>query len=661
MRGRSLVIGLLPALALVACVACSAARKGPAPRAASAAEVMPTTADGWQRYLARQVRQGNDAQALVAARGLRRLGSPSADSLAYEAIALARLGRADAARKVAARVMQAATSPNNDDAWQAVERLIAWYARAHHRPAAAWTLLAPHRTPACNSARSCDLHARLLVHWAELTAPMLVAKLAAARPRTGPRAGALWQAGITRALIDRQRWPLVDAAIADSLAQWPGAAETWATWMYAARRRRGPSHRTAWAKALRGAHLSVPQLRAIAAVPEVEADPLLVVGVWRLILEAKGALTADRLAYLRLLIRNHLRGLSSTNRDELERISVGFSGGVEERLLLVEGLLVAGAHNVGASLLVGQPVSPRATALQAEIARQKGELVEARALAKSAVAAADGKSVTKGAVALLLARLWRVSLPKDAAVWRDEAARDRGDGSVATASGRVTATLLLGRIKPGSAQVLVDYADALNTALRAGGPARVDAVRRRRIFVLAMLRKGRHWGLAIRPSLSVLGRSPHADTETLLALAQVSYQHGRVDAGLTAWRRATAVARATGAELDAEAFLRFLATTAQPQALARWLDETGLHSVDDIALSWRVARRLLFGPDKLLGRRWLANALARTAGTGTIGERLPSLKRVRTVSDSRAPALSDTELRRIASSGAADLRASSAS
>lgn len=633
----------------------------------------PTTAEGWSRQVARQVWQGQNKRAVDSAAALRRLGQPSATSQAYEVIALARLGRAGKARAIAGQLVARARTDRSTAVWRAIERLVAWYAQAHQKPELAWQFLAPLRTPRCVDARSCDLHARLLVHWQGLTPAQMRARLAESQPAV---ATATWQSRITRALVDRRRWPLVDAAIADSIARWPTAPQAWSAWMYAARRRRGPQHRTAWESALLKAKLNVAQLRAIGSTVEVEADALLAVSLWQHLLKQPGASDSDKLIYIRLLTRNHRKGVSSTSRDALKRLAIGFSGATPVRLALVEGLLVSGAHAAGADLLSGMQQTPRVIALQAELAREKGALDEARSLAKRAVALAaatkikaqqtsQGSTSAKPsavesqddevAVALLLATLWRTHLPQDAAGWQKRAHQADGAPSVETAGARALAALSSSRVNPAARRALLAYAKALNRALERDLPTRADAERRRTALCKRLVRASSRWRTVALASLRELARSPHVDAPTFVALARASYAARQPGAGLSAWRMAEAHAREHGLDLDRAGFLALIARGALPSHLARWLRYTGLHGVDDLYVSWLVARRLLFGNHRMLGRQWVAAALARSAGFDAISERLPPLRRVSKSASRRQVRLSSNDLRRLATSGAADL------
>ncbi|MCO4763881.1 MAG: hypothetical protein KC502_20375 [Myxococcales bacterium] len=610
----------------------------------------PTTISGWHRDLLRRVRTKQDAAAIKAAGALRKRGALTQVAMAYEAIALRRLGRQGAARQATLRVVQAAARQPKGD-WRGLELLVAWYTSAH--PTEIWEHLRPLRTSGCQGPQACDLLARVLIHGRALTGQPLRAALDAARPRASSAAASKWQASLIRGLVLARDWPRVDIVIADTIRRWTTEPEGWAAWMYAARRRRGLQHRRKWIAAIAGAKLSADVLRRIAAREQVEADALIVERLWRMILKQKGAVESDRIAYIRLLTKNQQRGLSSIRKDEFRRLAQNFGGGTAERLVLVEGLLVASLTNVAQGLLDNAENSPQVMVLRAEIARQLGDLTKARALASQAHQQAKDKHV----VAAQLARIWRPHLVTDAAQWQRQAEKAGGRPTLSTASVRALRLLLSHRPAAGAEQVLVQYARQLNGAMREGPTAQAEAKRHRRRLLTAIgSRIGRsRWRTPLRAVLTALASSDRAGAPTLYLLARVNYRSGRPDAGLAAWKRASEAALSSGAHLNHAQLLNDLVARSSTRPLLAWLAYTKGARVGDAALSWRIAQRLLRSRDKIAGRRWVVRALSLMDGGTALLERLPGLDEPRRNKRHRPMVLSASDLRRLVSRGAADL------
>lgn len=669
---RRLVAVVLVALA-GACSGASLPARAPRPR--------PTTQAGWVRALEARVRRGDDRAAVRAATAARSFGALDSQSLALEAIARTRLGESARAAELARTALARARRSGEHQDWAAVERLVAFHAMERRDPATAWALLAPTRAQGCEDPRACALHARLLVHWAEqasakaggsakpratasaLTHDALRARLREARPRLEPAPrgktsrpqAARWQAGVVRALVDRRLWASADTVVHDLISLSPRSAHGWAAWMYAVRRRRGPHHRREWLAALVRAKLPAAALRGVAARTEVQADPVLVAQVWRQVLARPDASDDDRVAFVDQLVQNHRRTVTLTPVTELRRLARGFRGTTRLRNTLVRALLITGDAKTAAALLGPRTAltAPDELVLHADLARLRGELPAARVIAKTAYATAKDKAQ----IASALADLWLRALPKDAAEWRRRAAQHGGGGGLAAQ--RLRALAELGRYRPrgGAERNLLSYAAALNQAQRDSGAGRRAVDQQRRAFVAKLLTmSGRSsWRGTVQNTLSVLARGPAPTVATLYGLARVSYRLGRGEAGLAAWRAAAALAEKQGRRLDRETLLRALLARGRAKQLAVWLEASGTRGVDDVSLAWRVARTLLRGPYKLLGRAWVAHGLRQVVGEGDATLRLPALHQGTRSRRRRPPHVSTAELIQLARGGAADL------
>lgn len=671
---------LLPWLALAwACSAAPAVVDAPAPR-----KLTPViaSADGWQRELERAVRLNRNNDALVAAERARKLGAGGPRLLALESIARWRLGQTRQAQALDQQLVAAArasataeaTGGADPEVWREVERVMAFHLQTRQRPDAAWAMAQALGAGGCTTVKACQLCARVLA-----LAPADPVALVDGAERVAPRIGLTdpegrpwrmrWMVELARDLIAARRWAHTDTLMARIQAHWPQAPEVWDVGVWHARRRHGPEQREVWLRRLAEADLPVPVLLELVRSPFVASDRLIVAALWRHIAARPGATVAHRLALAHALSDNVRLGADARARGSLKNLATTQLAGFPERshqLSLADALLKAGLYATAAPLvarLLRADADAEATLLQAEVLRQQGQLVEA---AQAAVKAVE-RAADKGEMAWRIAHLWEATLPIEAARWLKQAADQPTERGLTALE--QSALHELKRPSPLSRAEgqLVTYARALVDAGRqpASGHDRAGFDRREveratRRFVDRLQQKSHSlaWRAPVYAALGVLATGPQASTRLLVTLAQLGYRLRRGDEALAAYQKAQSLAAIRGEVLDDEAMVAAVRDTGDVGLLARWLRVSDLQETEDLNLSWNIARKLLSGPHKDLGRRWVDRSLARTTGEGQLPGHLPARPAARprlSPTAGRSAAIVGRQLEEIARNGAADL------
>lgn len=649
--------------AMLALTACSAGQT--APKAPARPPAPDQTAEQLQREFERRARRGEDAAALPVLAAARSKGARGVELDLLEALVRWRLAQPAAARTLE-RALLAAAVGGSRPAWRALEQLAAVHVSVRRSPADALRLLEPLRETGCSTVRGCAVTARILTA-ALADEPAALQMIKALSPRTPPAAARRWQLELTHDLAANQRWKLAAWLVDDLLVRGPDDERVWAAGWYAARRRRGAEHREAWFARLAATSPGPDVLQRIIATREIASDRLLIARLYRLICASPSSTQAHWVALVRALARNHARGSPLRPRDELRQIALEnaprFASDEAQRALIRALLAVALPESAAPLLqaLAADSKRPSDLVLLAELARQRKQPAKARELATQAWTLADNKAAVASELVAMWSRVWSA----DARRWQREAMSASGEVALSALAEQAVDQLQFSRPSPQSAAILRRYvqrlaSDAAKLGRAPAATADMTALKRQRDHLAWLLttghRVGPQWRQTSRAILAALSESGFATVDIHYQLARVAARHGDTVAMAAAWQRAAQAARAEGVELDAESMLADLLSPGRTVALVRWLQLTGLREADDLALTLRVARQLLDGSYRLLGRRWLERSFARMLGgaatTASLPHRASSQRRT---PSGKSPSFSAHELERVALLGAADL------
>jgi tetratricopeptide (TPR) repeat protein len=626
---------------------------------------LPTSGDGWQREFERRVRRGDFKQSLIAAAHAKRHGAAVERVWLYESVARWRLKQTASARALDRKIASAAMT-RGGDAWQALAQLAAFHIKTRRAPAEALRLIAPIVAGGCAGPRACDIARRVLtaVGGAGLKATN---RIIAASPRQDPGRALRWQLAVVRSLASDRQWPLADALVARVAESNPRNPKVWETNWFLARRRRGLKHRAKWLRDLATAGIGVAGLQGILAAREVATDRLLVADILELLCKRPDATESHWVKWVRSLAINQVRGAPKSPRHILRRIALHNMARFTSpagRAALAESLLLASMPDVAAPLvdaLVAADPNADHLVLRAELLRQRKEPLRARRAANEAFK----KSAHKATTAWQLAAFWRRAWPVDARKWQARGAEAAGgEPDLARLRDQVVLELDRRRPAPGSERLIRAYVRRLVVEATVRKPSSVDrlpSLQRQRDQLVHLLSdialRRSSWMHASTGALSLLSASRFASVDTHFQLARLAAKSKQHDTCLSAYDRARDAARTTHKQLDDEALLQEIVKGRDQRLLVRWLRRSGMHQAHDLSLSWNVAKRLLNGPHKTIGRRWLGGALARlVGGAAVLSAELPTYSDVRRpLRRGRTPNISPRSLETAARSGGADL------
>ena len=636
---------------------CAGARK----KVAAKPVQVQRSADGWQREAERRVRRGEHKEAVAALRQARAMGAAGPSVLMYEAVTRWQLRQETAARRADAALARAALA-RGGAAWSSLERLAAFHIHTRKQPAEAMRLLGPVIVGGCGGPQACELALRVLTR--AVPSAGAIATIWTASPRDTSRQRQ-WRLDLLRELAAATRFDVAAALLDRLLVEHPGDGEVWAAGWYMSRRRRGLQHRKAWIDRVGAAKLSTTVLDSIVASREVATDRLLVAAVLGVMCQRPDANEQHWVRWVKALAVNHVRGAPDSPRGTLATIASEHSQrfvSAESRASLAEALLLVSLPTVAAPWvedLIGRARSAHHLVLLAELRRQQNRAQEARAAAEEAFKISTNKAGTAWA----LAGIWRRGWPVDAARWERRAQTAEGQPALETLRQQALQHLDRRRPAPRAENLLRAYLGRLVTQWRAhpAGTAerrRAERWRDELVHVLGDIgRRRRSWRHAAHDQLAAISNSPIASVAAHYQLARMAALATHQDSFLAAWDRAAAAAAATGAPLDRETLLSDVAREADHRLLVRWLRRVDIHEAADLALTWRVAKRLLDGAHKALGRRWMQRALARMAGGDEVlTAGLPRHQELTSQRHGgRSPNIYPRDLQRAAEHGAADL------
>ena len=649
-RAASTSLRLAFCLALAAVAGCGGAQSAPK-------QAEPQGGVASVQELERRVRTGDARGAAALAASLRSQGPVAPRVLALESLARWSL-RDEAGARAAADVLVERAAAGDREALLATEQLVTAYLAAR-RDAEAMRVTAPLFVGGCTSHAVCAFGLRLLVSASLSDDALFQRAQAMAPPPAQDAARQRWILALARSLADAGRDPAHVMLVRARLAAQPGDPLAWAALLYRAPRSRGNAVRDAWLQELRGARLPPEALRAVLQQPEVATDPLLRNDLYGLLCERPDA-TSDDWA-----TRVAAAGQSATRRSDpraralltdLAASAPPHLPDATSRRGLIGALLAAGladrAATLLAPLLAEVPAHRETLVLHAERLRQAGDVEGAKNAAKDAVAADPARA---GETAALLAAQWMGVWPEQAHSWTEVAARSGGKND--DVSVRTRAMHLLGSYQPPTnAEVdLRAYAVLLLRDLARPTSQQVArAELRQHVDKLGSLLPRGAWLGVAADALVQLCVAPGAEARTCELASEGRIRQRDRDEGLRLWAQARSLVGASPGPLQPEGTAAVWAHVGDARGLAAWLRLSEVRSVADLQLSWRIALTLLGGGELLMARPWIADTLARAAGTDVL---LATLTPARTETQGAAPHLriAEAELEVVARSGGADL------
>jgi len=504
---------------------------------------------------------------------------------------------------------------------------IAGFHLQRKQPAEALRVLSPVLQGGCREHRACRLTADALLGLPPdggLPDRVLASAPPTAHRPTQPER-VQWIAMIISELARMQHHSEAEGVVAAALRATQAEPIWWCLDFALARRHPGEQARAAWRERIEAAKLPAPVLEAIAAAGELEADRTMAVQV--LTLAARQA-DGGELAW-QLLAQAMARLNDTAGLQRLATTDSGHFTSRNGRLVLARALLRASQRDLAAPIVqqlrAQDDGDALAQVLQADLLRQQGQLAPARARAEAALAAAKDPSL----IALLLSQIWRRAVPQDADRWLALAAAQPGTGQLAAARARCERELTGGRPAPAASQAALDYARLLARAGASAPQPLLEDVEpapdAARLWLVHQLQaRGPAWQETSAAVLRVLADAGVAQPDMVRDLALRALSENDSERFFELEGRARDVARVQGARLDPDRVVRELLARGV-SLLPRWLRQSGIVDVQDVAIAWRVAHALLSNHHAMAGRQWAQLAWQRSSSADVPVNVLPNL------------------------------------
>lgn len=513
--------------------------------------------------------------------------------LGWQVFALWRSGQTQQARLAEDQLLGSpAHAPARDEA---IRRLARMHLKLRKQPDDAWRVTAPLRQGGCHHEDTCNLSLAILAAMPTGTEEALVRALSAAPPRGAD--GTLrtrWLAALALRWGAGNQWQAARDLLLRDARDRPQDSSIWLAAYTVARRQPGPEGRAAWLSAALQAPMSPAQRTAVACHADLAHDRA---AARDLLTTATQAADAPELAWM-ALAAVLMRGEDPASVAALPATQLPSTAG---RLMRARAALATRQPQLAQAALDGLDEHDAVVlALQAELARQQGDVAKARGLASRVAQATGDRSLGE-----LLVGLTSKSADGEAALERAAGLEGRGQR---TAARLRAARLMTPSPTPASIQAVMRYAKALATRDDGGcGPLGDEPEPDLASARQQLLRQiaSPLWSETIASVLRLWADHGVADAEQLRQLALRSLAQGDLQQFEVRERSARLAAAREGVTLAQEPLLAELLRRGGP-SLARWLVTCAAETIDDGALVWRTAMTLARQDFGILAMRWLA-------------------------------------------------------
>ncbi len=582
-------------------------------------------------------------------------------ALALRALACFMVDDLQCATSATRKLVQIALLPHGRQAWRDTERVMRFVLETSHGFRWLWNTMEPFRRGPKLSSKTLHLHERMLGGARHVSTQHFVQSLKVLR---------LWRDSaaidrIAKLLIANQQHHLVEAIVTHDHSL--GLIRAWTLQLQMARHRRGGQLRSQWLERLAKTAMSSTNLRRLLEHREVQLDAEVHLRVHLKLIALAEATDTDRIVAIGSLSEDWRYRVTGIGSVVLRQMANHFTGSESIRRALAAALLTNKAVDFAARVL--GPVRSDTTAeqlvLHAEVHRQRGQLQAMRQLAQRAY----DRSERSMELCEEMADLWAQSAPKFAAHWRSLLSPALRPSSLRTLESRALAALRMWAPAADAVIVIEQYArklamtsigDAkagLSHRTQCGGRAKCLHTQSRKSKITRFVRKvwSRHrrrkWRSTVQSALRILANGPQPAQDVVVKWAIAATSSGDTPQAQRAWRQLRASQGGLSAKHKAQ-LVGSILSRADATLMTKLIQECEVSPADVNELALPVAKLLMSGNHRLMGRQWIEAALLKDPLS-----RWPSMQGPASVKrpTTRPKRLSMSFLHRLVRSGAADL------